>query len=317
MSSEMELIGESKLWVKKYDPKSFDDIIAPLALKTFLESIRKDGETTNLLFSGPAGTGKTATARAIAKELGTDYLYINASKDRSIDTIRYKVETYATTKSLFSDGLKIAILDEFDRLTPEAMDSLKALIEETETNCRYIFITNHIQKVIPPLISRCQQFFFGTDEASRKELLVQFFSRCRFILETEGVKYDKETLALFVKELFPDMRKIINELHKSAKAHGEIGPDILNTMDGALIKDLVSEMKGMKFDVVRSMVNGLDPASFYRSFYDDIKEYLQPESIPGMVVVLAEYAFRDGLSIDREINLVACLVELMKEVKWK
>lgn len=313
----MEKIGAKNIWVEKYRPQTFADIIAPPSLQRFLVSVLEAGEVPNLLFNGPAGTGKTTTAKAIARELGSDYLYINAAIDRSIDTIRYKVQSYATTKSLFSDARKICILDEFDRLTAEAADSLKSLIEETEFNCRYIFITNNIQKVIAPIISRCQQFSFGTDAEGRKDLLIQFFSRCRFILENEGVEYDKKILIEFIDKLFPDMRKIINELQKFSMSHGEIDSNILNLTDEAVIKELVVEMKAMKFDAVRSIASSLDPSSFYRSFYDDIKEYLKSDSIPDIIVILAEYAYRDGVSIDREINLVACLVELMKGSKWK
>lgn len=313
----MEKIGSSSLWVEKYRPKIFADLIAPADLHRFLKSVKKDGDVPNLLFNGPAGTGKTTTAIAIAEELGASYLHLNASINRSINDIRYQVQSFATTKSLVSDSRKIAILDEFDRLTPEAMDALKGLIEETESNCRYIFITNNIQKVIAPLISRCQQFSFGVDEVGKKDLILQYFKRSKYILEAEKIKYDKETVAKFCVELFPDMRKILNELQKFSKANGEINEDIFNFLDDAVIRDLVVEMKAKQFDNVRKIVGPIDPGTFYTSFYDDLKTYIKNESIPDVVVTLAEYAFRDSLVVDREINLMACLIELMKSVKWK
>lgn len=313
----MEKIGTSNLWCEKYRPDNFADIIAPESLKTFLENVKKEGDIPNLIFNGPAGTGKTTTAKAIASELAADSLYLNAALDRSINDIRFKVMGFATTKSLFSDDRKISILDEFDRLTAEAEDALKTLIEETETNCRYIFITNNIQKVIAPLISRCQQFSFGADESSKKDLMMQYFQRCQFILDNEGVEYDKKVLIKFIAEIYPDLRKIINELQKYVLSHGEIDDGIFNLTDEAIIKDLAVEMKAMKFDNIRKIASTLDPQSFYKSFYDDIKIYLDKSCIPDMVVVLAEYAYRDGVSIDREINLVACLVELMRGARWK
>jgi len=313
----MKKIGKSSLWVEKYRPQNFDDIIAPDSLHSFFENVKKDGEVPNLLFDGPAGTGKTSVAFALAKELDTSYLYLNASIDNSINDVREKVQSFATTKSLLSNSKKIAILDEFDRLTGNAMDALKTLIEETESNCRYIFITNNVQKIIPPLISRCQQFSFAVNESGKKELILQYFKRCKYILENENVSYDKTILAKFINELFPDMRKIINELQKFSKSHGEVTQDIFNFLDDAIIKDLVNEMKRMKFDNVRKLASGIDSSSFYSSFYNDIKEYIKNESIPDIILILGEFAFRDGMMVDKELNLVSCLIEIMKNAKWK
>ena len=314
----MEKIGTSSIWIERYRPQTFNDVIVTTAFVNFLESLKKEGETTNILFSGPAGTGKTSIAKAIAKELGADSLYVNASKDRSINDMRYTVEGFATTKSLMSDGLKIVILDEFDRLTPEAMDSLKGMIEETHRQCRYIFVTNNIRMVTEPVTSRAQEFVFGKETGEeRKELIVKQFARAKFILEDQGVEYDKKVVATLITKMFPDFRRATNKLHQYNMMYGKIDEGILDTMDDSLVKELIPEMKAMNFNKVQLAARGIDPGQFYRFFYDEMKTHLQSECIPDMIVLLNEYNYRDGLVVDREINLVACLVDLMKGAQWK
>lgn len=315
----MKKIGSSTLYVEKYRPQSFEDIIAPATLHTYLQNIIKDGDVANLMFSGPAGTGKTTTALAIVKELGADLLHLNAALDNSINDIRFKVRNFATTKSLFSDT-KIAIIDEADRLSGGlggGQDSLKVLIEESSSNCRFIFITNNITKMIEPLTSRCQSFSFGTNENDKKTLLTQFFKRAQFILDEEKVKYDKGVLAEFVTSVYPDFRKILNELQKFVKAHGEIDERIFSRADSAVMLNLIDEMKSKSFDKVREIAGSIDWNIFYSTFYQDMKTHIENSSIPDTVVILAEYAHRHGFSIDQELNGVACLTELMRGTKWK
>lgn len=314
----MKKIGTSSIWYEKFRPQTFEDIITTPKMEKYLARIKNEDTVGNLLFNGPAGTGKTSIAFAIVRELGADELYINASKDNSINTLRYDVQSFATTKSLMSDGEKIVILDEFDRLSAEAMDALKAMIEETHRNCRYIFITNNIGRVIEPIISRAEQFTFGTEIGEeKKDLIIKYFSRAKFILENEEVEYDKKVVATLVRDLFPDFRKTINKLQNYFKLNGEINEGIFDTLDDVLIKNLVEEMKAMKFDNVQALARGIDPNNFYSTFYADLKEYLKNESIPDMIMLMNEYNYRNQIVIDREINLVACLSEMMSTAKWK
>lgn len=309
----MKNIGKSSIWVEKYRPQSFDDLIVPSGVRKFLKQIKEDGETPNLLFSGIHGTGKTATAKAITNELGATMMHMNCSFNTSINDIRFEVTRFATTNSIENfGGKKIAILDECDRLSTEAMDSLKGLIEEVHNNCRFIFITNRYQKIIGPLNSRTQHFPFGATEAEKEDLVVQYFKRCQFILDNEGIEYDMQTLARFITELFPDFRKILNELQKFSKSNGEINEGIFNYQDDKLINGLVDVMKTRKFNDMRKIVSELDPQTFYSTMYGNMDEYLQDKIKPDVVEILGEWAAKDGTTIDREVNMAACCTILMK-----
>lgn len=313
----MELIGSSTLWVEKYRPQKFDDIICPEKLKTFLSNIKNSKDIPNLLFHGSAGTGKTTTAKAICNELDCTYLHLNCSLDNSINDIRYKVQSFASTVSLYDDKKKIAILDEMDRLSGNAMDSIKSLQEETESNCRYIFITNNVNKVIDPIISRTQQFSFGESEQEKKDLISQMFKRCSFILGNEKIEFDKKSLVDLIVKVFPDFRKTINTLQQYSMMSGKIDSGIMNQTDDSKVSNLLAAMKAMKFLEFRKIASTIDTNTFYSTFYDSVDEYLEKECIPNLIVLLAEYNFRDGLCNDREINLVAFLIECAKIAKWK
>lgn len=315
----MKNIGKSSIWVEKYRPQNFDDLIVPSGVRQFLQQIKEDGETPNLLFSGIHGTGKTATAKVITKELDATMMHMNCSINTSINDIRFEVTRFATTNSIENwGGKKIAILDECDRLSTEAMDSLKGLIEEVHNNCRFIFITNRYQKIIGPLDSRTQHFQFGHNETEKEELVVQYFKRCQFILDNEGVEYDMETLARFITELFPDFRKILNELQKFSKSNGEITEGIFDYQDEKLISGLVDVMKAAKFNDMRKLIPALDPQSFYSTMYGNMDEYLKDSIKPDVTEILGEWAAKDGTTIDREVNLAACCTVLMKTChkKW-
>jgi len=313
----MEQVGNSKLWVKKYAPKTFKDLIIPDEIRNFLNHMLKDGESHNLLFFGPPGTGKTSTAKAIARELGEEPLYINGSEKTSIDDVRYELKNFATSVSLVSNGKKIAILDEFDRLSVQAMDSLKGLIEEAERNCRFIFITNNVHKVTKPVTSRTKEFSYGVTEKEKEALMTLFFKRMKHILELEEVEYDKKSLGLFIKKMYPDFRKIIEESQSYYYSHGKIDEGILKFTDENKVSEVVELMKQKKAESVRKEISNIDPDSFYRSFYEDIKKYIDPSSIPDVIATLAEYAHTDTQTIDREINLAACVFDLMRKTKWK
>jgi len=326
----MSVIKDS-LWVEKYRPQSISSVISPTSTQSMLESIVKTGELTNLLLFGSAGLGKTSTARALVKDLGAEELYINGSLETSIDVIRARVMQFAMTHSAISFGddeddsgkiKKIVIIDEMDRLSPNAMESLKVVLEEASSNCRFIFCTNNLQKIIAPLQSRCKliSFNYGADQS--KDIMLKYFKRMKEILKIEGFDLNKEQmgiLAEFVQQFFPDFRKMLNELQGYLQQNGEIKIDLLKVGDATQTTDLIELIKGKQFSKMSALCSELDAASFFSSFYAEIKRYVKPEALPDIVFILRDGMATHALAVDQEINLIAVCTELMQALngKWK
>ena len=311
----MEFIGNSSLWVEKYRPKTVKDLILPESVKIYFEKIVSEKEIPNILLAGRAGLGKTSIAMAMCNVLEADKLYINASIENSIDTVRYKVQQFAMTSS-FSDGKKIVILDELDRMQA-GQDALKALIEQTESNCRFIIITNNLSKIIEPIKSRTHYIDFNWPKKDQKELMVNYFKRICWILDEEKINYNKKVLAEYVQKMYPDFRKTLNELQKFVQMHGEVTDKIFSSMDDGQFNSLTTELKNKKFNNVRKIATELDPDSFYGTFYHEIDNLLEDSSKPDAILILGQYAYESALSVNKEITLVSCLVQLMRNLKWK
>ncbi len=311
----MDIVGNSSLWVEKYRPKIVKDLIVPENIKSYFNKIIEECDIPNILLSGSAGKGKSSVAFAICNELKSDKLYINASIENSVDTVRYKVQQFAMTSS-FTDGKKIVILDELDRMIA-GQDALKALIEQTESNCRFIITTNNLAKIIDPIKSRCHHIDFNWAKKDQKELIVNYFKRICWILENENIQYDKKVLAEFIQKLYPDFRKTLNELQKFVQMHGDITDKIFSSMDDSKFTSLTTELKNKKFNAVRKMATDIDPDQFYGMFYSELDSLLEDSSKPDIILLLAQYAYESSLSVNKEITLVACLVQLMRNAKWK
>lgn len=313
----MKIVGSSSLWTEKYRPQCIADYIGPSEVISIVEHVIETREVPNLLlYSRAPGSGKTSLANVIAKELGSDLLYINASVDNSIDTVRYNVQQFAMTSSLVG-GKKLVVLDEFDRMTA-GQDALKVIIEQVEENARFVLCTNNLRKVIDPVISRCQVIDFDTlAEKNSQNLMLQQFKRAQFVLDNEGVAYDKAVLAELVKKTFPDMRMLLNELQKFSKIHGKIDSSIFGCLSDSKTLDLVAKMKSKKFNEIREAVSNVDAAGFYSEFYAQVSELLQPECIPEVIIILGRYGYQHGLCTDVEVNLAACICEIMAAVKWR
>ena len=312
----MEIIGKSTLYCEKYRPQTIKDLILPNNLKTLFLKFLEDNDIPNLLFTSSAGRGKTSTAFSLCKDLDCDMLYVNGSVETSIDTLRYKVTQFAMTGS-FHDGKKVVIIDECERLSPNAQDGMKALIEQTEANCRFILTTNNISKIIDPIKSRCQLVDFNFSQKETKDLIIAYFKRVCWILTEEKVKFDKKVVAEFIQKVYPDFRKILNELQKYVKMNGEVSEDIFNSLDGTQFTNLVTEIKGKKFNNIRKIVSNMDADSFYGTFYAQIDELLQDECKPNVIMTLGRFVYESSLSINKEITLCACIIELLRECKWR
>jgi DNA polymerase III delta prime subunit len=307
------------LWVEEYRPKTIDDCILPQSLKTLFTSFIEKGELSNLLFSGTAGIGKTTVAKALCQQLNCDWIMINGSEEGGIDVLRNKIKNFASTVSL-SGGKKVVILDEADYLNPQSTQpALRGFIEEFHKNCRFILTCNFKNRIIEPLHSRFSNIEFKIANKDKPKLASKLFERATYILKEQNVDFEEKVLAELIKKHFPDFRKLINELQRYSVA-GTIDAGILVNVSDENLKTLVSHLKGKEFgDMRKWVVNNIDndPVKVFRKIYDSMYESLQPETIPHAVLIIADYQYKSAFVADQEINLVACLTELMSQVKFK
>ena len=309
------------LWVEKYRPKTIDECILPEETKRTFKSFLDKGEVPNLLLAGPAGCGKTTVAKALCLQLGVDYYVINGSDEgRFLDTVRNNAKNFASTVSLSSTAKhKVIIIDEADNTTNDVQLLLRAFIEEFSANCRFIFTCNYKNRLVEPLHSRCACIDFSTNSADRPGLAAQFFARLQEILDTEGVEYDNKVLVELINKHFPDWRRVLNELQRYSSS-GKIDSGILASFSDVKVNGLIKNLKNKEFSEVRKwVVNNLDNDSgvLMRRIYDVLHDSLVPNSIPAAVLVLAKYQYQMAFVADQEINMLACLTELMVECEFK
>ena len=309
------------LWVEKYRPKTIEECILPeQTKKTFLDFLDK-GEVPNLLLAGPAGCGKTTVAKALCNQLGVDVYVINGSDEgRFLDTVRNNAKNFASTVSLSSESKhKVIIIDEADNTTPDVQLLLRASIEEFSKNCRFIFTCNYKNKIIEPLHSRCAVVEFGIQGKLKQEIAAKFFGRLVSILEQERIEADKKVLAELINKHFPDWRRVLNECQRYSVG-GKIDSGILAHFSDVKVNDLVKNLKEKNFPQVRKWcVDNLDndPAVLLRRIYDSLSGSLVSSSIPAAVLILAKYQYQIAFVADQEINLLACLTEIMVECEFK
>jgi len=309
------------IWVEKYRPKTIEECILPESIKkTFLDFLDK-GEIPNMLLSGPAGCGKTTVAKALCNQLGVDVYVINGSDEgRFLDTVRNNAKNFASTVSLSSESKhKVIIIDEADNTTPDVQLLLRASIEEFSRNCRFIFTCNYKNKIIEPLHSRCAVVEFGVKGKHKQEIAAAFFGRLISILEEERIAADKKVLAELINNHFPDWRRVLNECQRYSVS-GKIDSGILATFSDVSVNDLTKNLKQKNFTEVRKWcVDNLDndPTVLLRRIYDSLSSSLVPSSIPAAVLVIAKYQYQIAFVADQEINMLACLTEIMVECEFK
>jgi DNA polymerase III delta prime subunit len=310
------------LWVEKYRPRKIEDCILTNELKETFKQFLNKKEIPNLLLSGTAGTGKTTVARALCEELGTDYIMINGSDEgRHIDTLRNNIKNFASTVSLTETaGHKVVIIDEADYMNPESVQpALRAFIEAFYKNCRFIFTCNFKHKILPQLHSRCTVIDFAIINGDKNKSYSDFHKRLQYILNEEKIEFDPKVLAELIQKYYPDFRRTINELQRYS-VRGKIDSGILFSLTEADTKQLIAILKEKRFNDMRKwVIQNLDkePSALFSTVYEILYKYLQPQSIPQAVLVIAGYQYKAAFVADQEINMVACLTEVMANCKFK
>jgi len=307
------------LWVEKYRPKKVEDCILTNDLKKIFKTVLDKGELQNMMFTGTAGTGKTTVARALCNELDLDYIIINGSEESGIDTLRNKIKQFASSVSL-SGGYKVVILDEADYLNPQSTQpALRGFIEEFSANCRFILTCNFKNRIIEPLHSRCSVIEFAIPRKERDAMAGQFMQMVQQILAVESINSDPEVLAELIIKFFPDFRRTLNELQRYSN-FGKIDSGILVNSTDVSLDSLMNHLKVKDFRKMRQWVADnidVEPASMFRKLYDSMNDYVEPGSIPQLVLILADYQYKNSFVADHELNMVACLTEVMAGVKFK
>ena len=307
------------LWVEKYRPTTLQDIILPSQLKKDFKQIVKQKELQNMLLTGTAGTGKTTVAKALCKTLNLDYIIINGSEESGIDTLRNKIKQFASSVSL-EGGYKVVILDEADYLNPQSTQpALRGFIEEFSANCRFILTCNFKNRIIEPLHSRCSVIEFAIPKGQKESMAMEFMKRLQHILSTENISYENEVIAELIMKYFPDFRRTINELQRYSTS-GQIDSGILVNVNDISVNNLMNHLKTKDFRKMRQWVSDnidIEPTAMFRKIYDSMNEYVEPQSIPQVVLILADYQYKDSFVADHELNMVACLTEIMAGANFK
>ena len=310
------------LWVEKYRPKKIRDCILPEDTKKTFSEFLKQKQIPNLLLSGTAGTGKTTVARALCEELGVDYIIINGSDEgRQIDTLRNKIKNFASTVSLTeSSAHKVVIVDEADYMNADSVQpALRNFIETFHSNCRFIFTCNYKSKILPALHSRCTVIDFAIKNGQKVKTAQALLKRLGKILEEEKIKYDNKVLAELIQKHYPDFRRVINELQRYS-VRGQIDSGILFSLSEANTKELIKILKEKRFNDMRKwVINNLDkePSSLFSTIYNLLYSNLEGNSVPQAVLIIAGYQYKSAFVADQEINMVACLTEVMANCKFK
>jgi len=307
------------LWVEKYRPQTIDECILPESLKETFKNFVAGGELPMFLFSGGAGVGKTTIAKALCREVGAEYMFINGSEENGIDILRTKIKSFASSVSLES-STKVVILDEADNLTTANQAALRSFIEEFSNNCRFIFTCNFKHKIIEPLWSRCSVIEFKIPSAEKPKVAAAFYRRVMDILSQEGVAdVDSKAVAKLVEIYFPDFRRVLNELQRYS-VNGRIDTGILINLSDDSFKELIGYLKDKDFANTRKWIaknSDIDTSQLFKTLYDNAVDFMDASSVPKLILILADYQYKAAFVANPELNNIAAMTEIMVGCKFK
>lgn len=311
---------EHYIWIERYRPKTIEDCVLPSKIKTDLLAFKESGNIPNMVFSGSPGIGKTTVAKAFCQELGLNFMFLQGSgKDRGIDTVRTKMEQFATSVSWDdSDRRKMIIIDEAENLTGDSQLALRSFIEANADNCGFIFTANYPGRFLDALISRMHVVEFRIPKNERTKLAVQYLKRLVAILKAEGIEeYSTDVLKTLVEKYFPDMRRILNAL-QSYSSTGRIDEGVLDYIKKADCSELVSYLKDREWNKMRKWVgeNVDDPAEVILELYQNCHKYFLQDSLPMAIMRLNEAQKDHVMAIDKVLSLVSNMTHLMQEVEF-
>jgi DNA polymerase III delta prime subunit len=302
---------DHSLWVEKYRPTTMDTYIGNEHLKSKVSVYLESGDLPHLLLYGRAGTGKTTLAKLLVNNIECDYLYINASDENNVETVRTKVKQFASTMG-FKD-MKIVILDECDYITPNAQAALRNLMETFSKHCRFILTCNYVERIIDPIQSRCQSFQIIPPD--RKQVATHLSD----ILSKESVQYELDDIVTIVNSGYPDIRRVINSSQRQV-VKGELVVDkstIIQNDYKLKVLELLKQDKKSAFNGIRKVLldsKVTDYAELFRLLYDNIEEYAKGH-LAEVILVIAKYELSDAHVVDKEINAMAMIVEILQETK--
>lgn len=307
------------LWVQKYRPKKISECILPKELKDTFQEFANGDRLPSLLLSGGAGIGKTTVAKALCEEVGADWIMINGSNENGIDVLRTKIAAFASTVS-FDDTKKVVIIDEADYLNANSIQpALRSFSEEFSKNCTFILTCNYKNRIIEPLQSRFTPVEFKIPNSEKPQLAMQFMKRAEEILKLENVEYEKKVLAEIIQKHFPDFRRILNELQRYSVS-GKIDSGIFQDLGEDNFNILITALKDKKFNDVRKWVannSDVDSVKLFNDLYNKASLKMVARSVPELVLILGQYSYQAAFVADHELNIMACLTEIMMKCEWQ
>lgn len=308
------------IWVEKYRPRTVDDCILPKNIESVARGFIEKGKLPNLLLSGSAGTGKTTLALALCNTLGYDTLMINGSNEgRLVETLRGKIADFASSVS-FSGSRKVVIIDEADYTPADTVQAaLRNFIEEFSSNCGFILTCNFPNRLIEPIHSRTTHIDYTIPPTEKSDMAKKMFSRVCDILSKENIEYDKKAVAEVIKINFPDFRRTLNDFQRYAST-GKIDSGIFRNSSAEQIDELIKYLSEKDFSGMRKWVANSTNMELHvvcRKLYDKMYDMLKPETIPQLVIDMADYQYKNSFVADKEINMVAMLTTIMMNCEFK